>query len=116
MERSIYILSKGGKRGDKRKNQETEKLSIIKADYISGFKVLVSFSNGKQRIIDFYPLLSKTLKGYYTKYLLPANFKNFAVKDGNILWGDNEEVIFPVSFLYKSKNGVTQKEEVLCII
>lgn len=116
MEQSLYKPSKGGKRGDKRKNQETEKLSITKANYISGFKVLISFSNGKQRIIDFYPLFSKTLKGYYSKYLLPANFKKFVVKNGNISWGDSEEVIFPVSFLYNSKNGVTQKEEVLYII
>lgn len=74
------------------------------------------FSDKKQRIIDFYPLLAETLKGYYTKYLLPANFKKFTVSDGNISWGDNEEVIFPVSFLYNSKIGVTQKEEVLYIL
>lgn len=115
MERSLHIPSEGGKRGNKRKNLEAG-LSIVKADYINGFKVLVSFSNGKQKIIDFYPLLSKTLKGYYTKYLLPANFKKFIVSNGNIFWGDNEEVIFPVSVLYNSKNGVTQKEEVLYII
>ncbi len=116
MEQSLYIPSKGGKRNYKRKNQEIQKLTVIKANYISGFKVLISFSNGKQRIIDFYPLFSKTLKGYYTKYLLPADFKKFVVENGNISWGDNEEVIFPVSFLYNSKNGVTQKEEVLYII
>jgi hypothetical protein len=115
MERSLHIPSKVGKGGDKRKNQQTP-LSIIKADYVNGFKVLILFSDKKQKIIDFYPLLSKTLKGYYTKYLLPANFKNFSVSNGNISWGDSEEVIFPVSILYKSKNGVTQKEEVLYII
>lgn len=114
MEQGFYIQSKGGKRSDKRKNQEI--LSISKANYINGFKILVSFSNGKQRIIDFYLVLSKTLKGFYRKYLLPSNFRKFVVKNGNISWGDNEEVIFPVSFLYTSKKGVTQKEEVLYII
>lgn len=116
MEQGLYISPKGRKRGDKRKNQEIQKLSIIEAKYINSFKVLLSFSNGKQRIVDFYPLLSKTLKGYYSKYLLPANFKKFVVKNGNIYWGDNEEVIFPVSLLYSTKNGITQKEEVLYII
>lgn len=72
--------------------------------------------NGKQKIIDFYPLLLKTLKGYDSKYLSPANFKKFDVKNGDISWGNNEEVIFPVSFLYNSKNAVTQKKEVLYII
>jgi len=115
MERGLHIPSKGGKRGDKRKNQEAG-LSIVKADYVNGFKVLILFSNRKQKIIDFYPLLAKTLKGYYTKYLLPANFKKFTVSNGNISWGNNEVVIFPVSFLYNSKNGVTQKEDVLYII
>lgn len=107
MEQSLYIPSKGGKRNYKRKNQEIQKLSIIRANYISGFKVLISFSNTKQKIIDFYPLLSKNLKGYYSKYLSLANFKKFIVKNGNISWGDSEEVIFPVSFLYHSKNAVT---------
>lgn len=112
MKRSVYIPLKELKRGDKRKNQETQ-LSIIKAYYVNDFRVLLLFSDKKQRFIDFYPSLSKTLKGYYTKYLLPANFKKFIVSNGNIFGGDNEEVIFLVSFLYNSKNGITQKEEVL---
>ena len=43
MEQGFYIPSKDGKRGDKRKNQEIQKLSIVKANYISGLKVLISF-------------------------------------------------------------------------
>jgi len=58
----------------------------------------------------------KYVKGFYAKYLIPANFKKFEVANGNIFWGKDEEVIFPVSFLYNSKYGRTQKEEVLYVI
>ena len=55
----------------------------------------------------------KFLKGDFEKWYSPANFKSFTVANGNIYWGANEEVIFPVLFLYNSRNGVTQKEEIL---
>ncbi|MBA4138964.1 MAG: hypothetical protein H0X70_00410 [Segetibacter sp.] len=66
---------------------KAQTLSIIKAEYLCGFKILISFSNDRQRVIDFQPLFLKFVKGHYSKYLLPGNFKKFAVKGGNISWG-----------------------------
>jgi hypothetical protein len=116
MEQSFHIQSKSGKRGNKRKNPDTQKLNIIKADYISGFKILLTFSNGRQRIFDFHPLFLKTVKGFYAKYLVPSNFRKFIIENGNIFWGKDEDVIFPVSFLYNSKYSRSLREEVLYVI
>ena len=90
-------------------------LKIVKAHFLGGYKILLTFSNGMQRIINFQPIFNKYVKGYYSKHFIPENFKKFIIKNGNIYWGKNEEVIFPVSFLSKSKHGITQKEEVLYV-
>ncbi len=98
------------------KVEKYENLSIIKAEYLCGCKILISFSNSRQRLIDFQPLFLKFVKGEYGKFFEPANFKKFAIKEGNISWGKNEDVIFPIAFLYNTKHGVTQSEEVLYVL
>lgn len=116
MEQSLHIQSKSRVRYGKGKIEEEETLSITKAAYIGAYQILVSFSNGRQRIINFEPILKKHLKGEFKKYLTPSNFKKFFVENGNIYWGKNEDVIFPVTYLYNSRNGITQSEEVLYLI
>jgi hypothetical protein len=76
---------------------------------------LLSFDNGQQRIVNFLPLFSK-LSGVYLKYSLPENFKKFITKNGNIYWGKNEDIIFPVHQLYTGKYTVIPKEEILYVL
>ncbi|MCW3111403.1 MAG: hypothetical protein JWQ09_5909 [Segetibacter sp.] len=116
MEQSIHKPSGSRLRSNNNKAEKEENLTVVKARHLGGYKILIWFSNGKQRIIDFEALFSKFVKGEYNKWFLPSNFKKFGVSNGNIFWGKNEEVIFPVSFLYKSKYGRTQKEEVLYVM
>jgi hypothetical protein len=116
MEQSFHISSKGRIRHSKRKNNEAETLSIIKAEYLCGYKILIYFFNSRQRVVDFQPIFLKYVKGEYSKYFEIGNFKKFVIKDGNISWGKNEDIIFPVAFLYKTKHGETQREEVVYVI
>jgi len=64
------------------------------------------FNNDEQCIVNFLPLFSK-LSGAYEKYSQLKTFKKFVVENGNIFWGKNEAVIFPVSLLY---NGALSKK------
>ena len=73
------------------------------------------FSNGEQRIVNFIKLIS-TLTGAYAKYILPQNFKKFIVKNGNVYWGKNEDVIFPVNILYTGSFSKKPKEEILYVL
>ncbi len=98
------------------KVEKYKNLSIIKAEYVCGYKILIYFSDSRQRVIDFQPLFLKFVKGEYSEFFEPGNFKKFIIKDGNISWGKNEDVIFPVAFLYNTKHGATQREEVLYVI
>ncbi len=116
MEQSFHISSESRIRNSKRKNSEAQKLSIIKAEYLCGYKILISFSNGRQRVIDFQPLFLRYVKGEYREFFEIGNFKDFVVRDKNISWGNNEDIIFPVAFLFNTKYGTTQKEEVLYVI
>lgn len=116
MEQSIHKSSSSRVRNNNSKAEKEEILKVVKASYLGSHQILIWFSNGKQRIVNFEPLFLKFAKGEYTFWYHPSNFKKFQVDNGNIFWGTNEEVIFPVSFLYKSKYGKTQKDEILYVI
>lgn len=66
-------------------------------------------------MVNFLPLFSK-LSGAYAKFGLPANFKKYFVKNGNVYWGKNEDVIFPVASIYTGIFSKKPKEEILYII
>lgn len=117
MEPGIHISQKSKLRSGKTKDKKnTETLSIEKAYYLGGFDVLIFFSDGVQKRIDFLPIFSKHVTGDFSEYATPSVFKKFIVENGNIYWGKNEDVIFPVSFLYHSPHARRQKEEILYVL
>ena len=115
MEQSIHTKSKGGLQKSKDKSKTSEKIAVQSAIYLKDFEILLYFTNGEQRIVNFLPLFSK-LSGAYTKFSHAINFKKFFVKNGNIYWGRNEDVIFPVANLYTGVFSKKPKEEILYII
>ena len=115
MEQSIHTKLKGGLRKDKSKTIAEKTVSVVKALYLKDFEVLLYFNNNWQRIVNFLPFFSK-LYGAYVKYSRHKNFKKFFVENGNIFWGENEDVIFPVSTLYNGSFSKKPKEEILYTI
>ncbi len=97
-------------------NQKIEQEILIKsAKYINDFNIVICFTNGKTKMIDFLPLFHKYVKGDYLDYFDPPKFKKFNIKNGNIYWGENEDIIFPADFLLNEKSQNAQ-EEILYII
>jgi len=92
-----------------------EKIAIESAKYIHDFSIAITFTNGKTKLFDFLPIFQKHVKGENIKYFAPQNFKKFLVKNGNIYWGRNEDVIFPVTLLLEDEQN-NFKEEILYII
>jgi hypothetical protein len=84
------------------------------AKYVQDFLIAITFTNGKTKLVDFLPLFHKYAKGDNLKYFAPHKFKKFIVKNGNIYWGKNEDVIFPVSLLLNNEDVVN--EETLYVI
>ena len=75
-------------------------IRIVKAEDVGNFKVLLYFSDNKQQIIDIGDFIRRHPHPQYNKYLDPRKFKKFAIENGNIVWGKNLDLIFPLEQLY----------------
>jgi hypothetical protein len=116
MANGIHLSQKRKVRSDSKKTKE-ENITVVAARYISDFSIAVSFSTGRTQLVNFLPLFEKYVKGDNLKYFAPERFKKFIVKNGNIYWGRNEDVIFPISaFLKKNTIQAETLDEILYII
>ncbi|WP_276501339.1 DUF2442 domain-containing protein [Terrimonas pollutisoli] len=116
MGNSVHLSQKRKVRSDSKKAKE-ENITVLAARYISDFSIAVTFSSGRTQLVNFLPLFEKYVKGDNLKYFAPERFKKFIVKNGNIYWGRNEDVIFPVSVYFKDSALQTEtSDEILYII
>lgn len=102
MANSVH-LSKKSKVRNHPQQSEQEIVIIESAKYVSDFTIAISFSNGKRKLVDFLPLFHKYVKGENLNYSAPQKFKKFIVKNGNIYWGKNEDIIFPIDLFLEEK-------------
>lgn len=78
-------------------------ISVSKAAYVDGYRVELVFNDSKKRVVDFGNFLNTYSHPQYNKYKKPENFKKFRVENGNIVWGKDWDMIFPVFDLYQGK-------------
>lgn len=57
-----------------------------------------------QRVVDFTDAFSR-LQGYYAQYRQPDRFQTFTIDNGNLVWGDDWDIIYPTRDLYEGKIG-----------
>jgi hypothetical protein len=74
-------------------------LEIVRAEYVSGYKIRLTFNDGMVRVMDFESFLRKALNPDITKYRQLRNFKKFHLHYGDLMWGDFD-MIFPITDLY----------------
>ena len=98
------------------KKVKEENIVVLEARYVGDFSVAITFSSGAILIVNFLPLFEKYVKGENLKYFAPERFRKFIVKNGNIYWGRNEDVIFPVSLLLKGLVSDVKEDEILYVI
>ncbi len=117
MGNGIHISQKGKVRRHKKKAEAG--LKLISASYLHDFVIslLVSVDGKKsEKLIDFLPLFQKYVKGDCLKYYAPENFKKFMVKNNNIYWGRNEDVIFSLPALLNTEKKEQDSEEIVYVI
>ena len=79
-------------------------LTVVDGDFLGDYLINIHFSDGTQRVVDFARAFSQ-LKGYYAQYQQPHLFQNFAIDGGNLVWGEDWDVIYPTGDLYTGKIG-----------
>ena len=75
-------------------------LSIISAEYKAPLKVEITFSDGLRRVVDIGGFIRKYPHPQYNGYLDERKFKKFKIEYGNIVWGKNWDLIFPIETLH----------------
>jgi hypothetical protein len=75
-------------------------VSVTRAIYLHAFKVRIEFSDNTWRVIDFEPFLKENHHPQWDRYNKINNFKKFKIENGNLVWGRNWDLIFPVYGLY----------------
>lgn len=74
---------------------------IVKAKDLGNAQILLLFSDNKEQKIDVGDFIRRHPHPQYNKYLDPKKFKNFTIENGNITWGKNWDLIFPIEQLYE---------------
>jgi hypothetical protein len=113
MATGIHQKPTGSVRGYTKKTSE-KVVTIVDAHYIADFIIRLKFNTREESVIDFLPLFHRYIKGQNLKYLSLPHFKKFILKNGNIYWGKNEDVIFSTELLYPKL--LKEKEKILYII
>ena len=76
-------------------------LAITKAHYATGYCSSLTFSDGTTQVVDFGPFLHDHPHPAHDKYRRLANFKRFCIERGNVVWGRDWDLIFPISQLHQ---------------
>lgn len=77
------------------------KLYITNAELSGNLTVLLLFNDNTQQIVDIGEYIRKHPHPQYNKYLNPKQFATFKIENGNIVWGEDWDLIFPIEQLHK---------------
>ena len=80
---------------------ETTRLYIVRAEYAGDVSLHIFFSDGTSQTVDFKPFILAHPHPQYNRYNEPKNFKKFTIEHGNVVWGKNWDMIFPIEQLYR---------------
>jgi hypothetical protein len=67
--------------------------------------VRLCFSDNTEKIIDIGNFIATHPHPQYNKYKEWKNFKKATIENGNVVWGKNWDLMFPIEQLY---NGVIE--------
>ncbi|MFD2570964.1 DUF2442 domain-containing protein [Spirosoma soli] len=76
-------------------------LTVTNADYVDQYQLRLSFSDRTSQVVDFGPFLLNHPHPQHNKYRKLTNFKRFRLERGNLVWGRDWDMIFPISQLHQ---------------
>ena len=84
----------------KKEVQDLSKISVKAAKFLHGNVLAIKFKDGTQREVDFSPFFTASTPRYLLKYKSPQFFRGFKIEEGNVVWGEDWDLIFPLPQLY----------------
>lgn len=78
-------------------NEDPDLITVKDVEYLHDYTLLLTFSNGHRRIVDFLPLLSKKI---HEPLLEHKNFIQFALTEWTLEWYNG--VDFAPDYLYRN--------------
>lgn len=77
-----------------------DRIFVIKAENAGNLTVSLTFSDNTVQTVDIGDFIRRHPHPQYNKYLDPRKFNRFTIENGNIVWGKNWDLIFPVEQLH----------------
>ena len=84
-------------------------MKIVKAEHIGDYKVKLFFSDKKQRTVDFGEFIFSSTHPSFTQYKDLKKFRKFKLEHGNIVWGKDWDLIFPLEQLHNGRIKLPKK-------
>ncbi|HAQ18501.1 MAG TPA: hypothetical protein DCR40_04605 [Prolixibacteraceae bacterium] len=107
MDTVLSAKNRAKKRKDNSENKvEKKTIKVENARYVDGYKIEIEFNDHSFKTIDFGIFLTNRPHPQYNKYNDTELFKQFKIEDGNLVWGENWDLIFPVIQLYRGNINV----------
>ena len=82
---------------------DMERLYIVEAVDMGELCVWLRFNDNTTQTVDIGDFIRRHPHPQYNKYLDPRKFSRFTIDNGNVVWGKNWDLIFPVEQLYAGK-------------
>ncbi len=76
-------------------------LYIAKAEAVGNLSVNLFFNDNTSRIVNIGDYIRRHPHPQYNKYLDEELFNTFQLEDGNIVWGEDWDLIFPIEQLHQ---------------
>lgn len=79
------------------------KIFITQARTVGDFCVELKFNDQTTQIVNIGEFIRKNPHPQYNKYLDEKEFEKFVIDNGNVVWGKDWDLIFPIEELHKGK-------------
>jgi len=73
---------------------------IIKAENAGDLTVALTFSDNTVQVVNVGDFIRRHPHPQYNKYLDPRKFNRFSIENGNVVWGKNWDLMFPIEQLH----------------
>ena len=98
---AIFRYEAASKEHQYQEEDMSDILYITEAFDLGGLKVRLVFNDGTDNTVDIGDFIRRHPHPQYNKYLNPKKFITFTLDGGNIVWGRNWDLIFPIEQLHK---------------